>query len=52
MLIIEVSASQMDIANGENWLTIYPNAGTSGIAHIVAILEPRYGGNQSATALV
>jgi hypothetical protein len=51
MLIIEVSASQMDLANNENWLTIYPNAGTSGICHIVAILEPRYGGNQSATSL-
>lgn len=49
MCVIEIEAAEM--GDGHNWLTIYPNGGTSGIAHIVAILEPRYMGNQSATAL-
>lgn len=53
MLVVEVDASDMDVANSENWLTLAIDAaGTSGIAHIVAILEPRYTGNQSASALV
>lgn len=53
MLIVEVDASDMDIANSEDWLTLaIDSAGTSGIAHIVAILEPRYTGNRSDSALV
>lgn len=52
MLIIEVDASDMDVANGEEWLTIeISSAGTSGFLHIVAILEPRYTDNVSASAL-
>ena len=52
-LVIEVDASDMDIANAEEWLTLaIDSAGTSGIAHIVAILEPRYTGNRSGSALV
>jgi len=51
MLVCVVDASAMDIASGEKWLTIYPNAGTSGVCHIVAILEPRYSNASSETAL-
>jgi hypothetical protein len=52
MLIVEVDASDMDVANGEEWLTgSLSNAGTSGAMDVVAILEPRYTGNLSATAL-
>jgi len=47
--VIEIDAAEM--TNGYNWLTLYPNGGTSGIAHIIAVLEPRYGSNQAATAL-
>jgi len=49
MCVIEIDAQEMPA--GHNWLTIYPNAGTSGIAHIVAILTPRYGSNLQLTAL-
>jgi hypothetical protein len=45
--VIEIDAAEMT----GNWLTVYPNAGTAGIAHMWAILTPRYSGNQSATAL-
>jgi hypothetical protein len=51
MLVCEVEASAMNQALSHDWLTIKPNGGTSGIAHIVAILKPRYGNNVSATAL-
>jgi len=52
MIVFEVDASNMDIANGENWLTAaIDSAGTSGITHAVAILEPRYTGNRSTTVL-
>ena len=48
--VIEIDAAELPA--GHNWLTLYPNAGDSGIAHIIAVLEPRYGSNQSATALL
>ena len=52
MIVFEVDASEMDIANGEEWLTLnISSAGTTGITHAVAILEPRYTGNRSATCL-
>jgi hypothetical protein len=52
MLIVEVDASEMDVANGENWLTAaLSNAANSGAADCVAVLEPRFTGNVSATAL-
>lgn len=52
MLILEVDASDMDVANAEEWLTVaISSAGTSAIVHAVAILEPRYTGNLSLTAL-
>jgi hypothetical protein len=49
MLICEVDAAAM--LSGEEWLTIYPNGGTSGVAHIVAVLQPRYSGAASVSAL-
>lgn len=49
MCVIEIDAAEMP--SNHNWLTIYPNGGTSGIAHITAILTPRFSGNQSKTAL-
>jgi hypothetical protein len=45
--VIEIDAAEMT----GNWLTVYPNAGTSGIAHMIAVLEPRYENNQAPTAL-
>lgn len=52
MLVCEVDASAMDVANGEEWLTpAISSAGTSAFMHCVAILEPRYSSGPSATAL-
>src|SRR5512146_52954 len=51
-LLIEVEASQMDLANNEDWLTIDfqdPSTGATGNVQVHAILEPRYG--TSLTAL-
>jgi hypothetical protein len=49
VLVIEFSASAM--TQGEPWLTLTVAAGTNGICHCVAILEPRYQGNRTATCL-
>ena len=49
MLVIEFDAASM--TEGEEWLTVTVAAGTGGICHCVAILEPRYSGNRSATCL-
>ena len=52
MLIVEIDADKMDTENAEEWLTGYiDTSGTTGIAFAFAILEPRYTGNQSITAL-
>jgi len=54
MLVVEVDASDMDVANEENWLTLtFPDTdtGATGNVSVVAILEPRYTGNASLTAL-
>jgi len=52
MLIVEVDASAMDIANDEEWITLELSAAAnSGSCDIVAILEPRYASNCSGTAL-
>lgn len=52
MLVIDIDAVAMDVDNGENWLTLeISSAGTSGILHIVAILDPRYTGKNSVSAL-
>jgi len=48
MTVFEVDASAMTL--GHNWLT-GTIAAASGIASVVAILEPRYSGNMSGTAL-
>jgi hypothetical protein len=49
MAVVEINASAM--AANSPWLTVTVAAGTSGICHCVAVLEPRYTGNRSATAL-
>ena len=52
MQVFEVDASDMDLANNENWLTgEISSAGTSGITHAVAILETRYKENRASTVL-
>jgi hypothetical protein len=53
MLVVEVNAADMDTANDEEWLTlrITDGGGQTGNVTIVAVLEPRYTGNRSATAL-
>ena len=53
MLIAEIEADKMDVANSEEWLTIsFANPGTAtGHVTVTAILEPRYTGNGSASAL-
>lgn len=53
MLVVEINASAMDIANGEEWLTVNFNdpGGATGTIDGIAILEPRYADGQSATAL-
>jgi len=54
MLVVEVEASDMDIANGEEWLTLtFPDTagGLTGNVTVIAILEPRYTNARSATCL-
>lgn len=54
MLIIEVDAADMDMANQEEWLAIGfldTDTGCTGNITGVAILEPRFTANRSATAL-
>jgi len=52
MLVVEVDASDMDVANEEEWLYLqFTTSSTTGLATIFAILEPRYTSNRSATAL-
>lgn len=50
MLVIDLMASELP--TNHNWVTLYPNAGTAGAFHCIAILEPRYGSNVSPTALL
>ena len=55
MLVIEVDAKSMDLANEENWLTLVfsdTDTGATGNVSVAAILQPRYGSNQSPSALV
>jgi hypothetical protein len=47
--VIEIDAAEMTA--GHSWLALYPNGGTSGVCHIIAVLEPRYGSNMAGTAL-
>lgn len=53
MLIVEVDSAAMDVANGEEWLTLrFTDPGTAtGNVTIFAILEARYTGNLSVSAL-
>jgi hypothetical protein len=54
LLVVDVNASEMDIASGEEWLTLDfadDNVGATGQAIVIAVLEPRYTSNQSVTAL-
>lgn len=54
MLVIEIDASDMDLANDENWLTLsFPDTdtGATGNLSCVALLKPRYKTNRSPTAL-
>jgi hypothetical protein len=48
-LVIEIEAA--DMTDGEPWLTVRLTTATGGIVHAVAVLQPRYTGNRSATAL-
>jgi hypothetical protein len=49
VLVVEISAAAM--TSGDNWLTVTLAAGTGGICHAVAILEPRYGSSRIGTCL-
>ncbi len=49
VMVVEINAS--DMTSDEPWLTLTVAAGTGGICHCVAVLEPRYSGNRSATCL-
>jgi len=54
MLVIEVSASAMDTANNEEWMTVNhtdPSTGATGNVTGFAILHPRYPGNRIPTCL-
>lgn len=53
LLVVDILASEMDLANDEDWLTLdfTDPTGATGQAIVIAILEPRYTGNCSATAL-
>jgi hypothetical protein len=50
MVVCEVDAAAMDMANGYKWLTGTTTC-ASGIGFCLVILEPRYSGNRSVTAL-
>jgi hypothetical protein len=46
---VEIKAS--DLTEGHNWVTITVAAGTSGICHAIAVLQPRFKTARGATAL-
>ena len=54
MLVVDINASEMDMANDEEWLTarFTDPGGATGTLDCVAILEPRYSSAKSASALV
>lgn len=52
MLIIDIDAKAMDLANNEDWLTLTfqdTDTGATGNVSVVAVLRPRYAGEQSVT---
>lgn len=54
LLVVDIMAAEMDLANSEEWLTLDfadDATGATGQAIVIAVLEPRYTGNQSGTAL-
>lgn len=54
LLVIDISASAMDLANDEEWLTLTfedTDTGATGNVAVIAVLEPRYTNAQSPTAL-
>lgn len=53
LLVVEVDADIMDTANDEEWLMLeFTDAGgATGLVSVFAVLDPRYTGNLSATAL-
>ena len=53
MLVVEVDAASMDMANSEEWLTCVftTTASVVGTCSGYAILKPRYQGNRIATCL-
>lgn len=54
LLVVEVDADIMDLANEEAWLTMNltdPTTGCTGNVSVVAILQARYNSNRSITAL-
>jgi hypothetical protein len=53
MLVIDLPASQMDMANGEEWLTarFTDPGGATGTVDGIAFLEPRYSRESSGSAL-
>ncbi len=53
MLVVDIMASEMDVANGEEWLTLdfTDPGGATGQAIVFAILEPRYPANRMPTCL-
>ena len=53
LLVVDILTSEMDTANDEEWLTLdfTDPGGATGQAIVIAILSPRYSGNQSITAL-
>jgi hypothetical protein len=53
MLVVDIDASEMDMANDEEWLTarFTDSGGATGTVDCFVILEPRYSNAQSASAL-
>lgn len=53
MLVVEIDAADMDLANEEFWLTarFTDPGGATGLVNAIAILEPRFTGNRSLTAI-
>lgn len=54
LLVLEVPAASMDVANGEEWLHLNftdPSTGATGQVTATALLWPRYSGNRSETCL-
>lgn len=54
ILIVEVDSSAMDTANNEEWLTLTfedTDTGATGNVSVIAILDPRFAGNCSSSAL-